>query len=196
MLEDASDPKSFVTMIGSSHCSSSFEWWLDSGATCHVTNDRGLLAEVKVVQEKMENYNGGETEMTHVGTPELVLSLGKILFLNNVKVVPTLTKNLISMSLLDKAEMSFTTQKRRMTLTVNSHYFGCAYLINGMYRLSLNNESINQLSSNLLDSKLLHNRLGHVKYRKMLDLAKSHNIPLDLFIRFDKYEVCAQTKIT
>ncbi|KAK8936988.1 hypothetical protein KSP39_PZI012089 [Platanthera zijinensis] len=74
MLADASDPKSFVAMIGSSHRSSSAEWWLDSGATCHVTNDRGLLAEVKAVQEKVENCNGGETQVTHVGTAELVLS--------------------------------------------------------------------------------------------------------------------------
>ncbi|KAK8950761.1 hypothetical protein KSP39_PZI003380 [Platanthera zijinensis] len=196
MLADASDPRSFVAMVGSSHRSSSSEWWLDSGATCHVTNDRALLTEVKTVQEKVENCNGGETQVTHAGTAELVLSSGKILFLLNVKVVPNLTKNLISISLLDKAGMTFTTQNGRMTLAVNSHYFGCAYLINGMYRLSLNNDSIHQISSNLIDPKLLHNRLGHVNYRKMLELAKSHNIPLDLSIRFDKCEVCAQTKIT
>ncbi|KAK8919425.1 hypothetical protein KSP39_PZI020937 [Platanthera zijinensis] len=196
MVVDNSDPKSFVAMIGSSHRSASSEWWLDSGATCHVTNDMSLLSKVTTVKEKVENCNGGATDVTHAGTAELVLSSGKTLILQHVKVVPNLTKNLISMSLLDKAGMSFTTMNGRMTLSVNSHYFGCAYLINGMYRLSLDNDCINQVSSSLIDPKLLHNRLGHIHYKKMRDLAKSQNIPLDMSIRFDRCEVCAQTKIT
>ncbi|KAK8950852.1 hypothetical protein KSP39_PZI003301 [Platanthera zijinensis] len=76
MVVDISDPKSFVAMIGSSHRSASSEWWLDSGATCHVTNDRGLLSNVTTVKDRVENCNGGATDVTYAGTAELVLSSG------------------------------------------------------------------------------------------------------------------------
>ena len=95
------------------------------------------------------------------------------------------------MSLLDKAGMSFSTMNGRVTLSINSCYFSCGIMINGMYRLSLDIDSINHVSSILIDPKLLHNRLGHVNYRKMQHLTKTHNIPLDTSIRFDKCEVCA-----
>lgn len=99
-------------------------------------------------------------------------------------------------SCLDNAGMSIFISDDRVTLSVNSHYFSCGFLTGGMYVLSTVNEMVSQVSSNLIDPITLHNRLGHVNYKKIVRLSKTHNIPLDTSIRFNRCEVCAQTKIT
>lgn len=77
MLVDTSGPQSFIAMMGRGRSSSdSSEWWLDSGATCHATNDKGVLTEVTVVKDTVQNCNEGETVVSHAGTADLVLSSG------------------------------------------------------------------------------------------------------------------------
>ncbi|KAK8924196.1 hypothetical protein KSP39_PZI019371 [Platanthera zijinensis] len=67
-------PTNFVAMVGKGKASS--EWWLDSGATCHVCNNSALLEVVKEVKETVIIANGTVTDMLRVGNATLTLSSG------------------------------------------------------------------------------------------------------------------------
>ncbi|XP_061364227.1 uncharacterized protein LOC133307693 [Gastrolobium bilobum] len=74
MSTNEPEPQAFIGMINNEKASVSSEWWLESGATCHITNDRNLLIEVIEVKDTVENCSGDETNATHVETANLVLS--------------------------------------------------------------------------------------------------------------------------
>ncbi|XP_077232503.1 uncharacterized protein LOC143869830 [Tasmannia lanceolata] len=106
MLVDKAKPKSFIAMMGKDKPSTYSEWWLDAGATCHVCNSKKLLTDVTKVKETVTVASGAHIEVTHIGTVNLALFSGKILTLKDVKIVHTVQKNLISISLLDNTGYS------------------------------------------------------------------------------------------
>ena len=75
----------------------SLEWWLDSGATVHVCNDRNqfkIYEEVNNREVLMGNDNSAK--VCGQGTTELNFTSAKKLSLMNVFHVPNLRKNLVS----------------------------------------------------------------------------------------------------
>ncbi|KAK8923549.1 hypothetical protein KSP39_PZI019391 [Platanthera zijinensis] len=69
-------PTDFVAMVGNGTASS--EWWLDSGATCHVCNNPKLLEDTKEVEETVTVANGAITDVLKVGNATLTLSSASI----------------------------------------------------------------------------------------------------------------------
>lgn len=82
----------------STTASSSLPWILDSGASHHVTNDIANLSLHAPYDGTEELLVGDGTglSITHIGSIEFSNSI----VLNNVLVVPTITKNIISLSQL------------------------------------------------------------------------------------------------
>ncbi|PON91412.1 Zinc finger, CCHC-type, partial [Trema orientale] len=73
-------------------------WYMDSGATNHVTADLSnlaLQADYKG-KEKLAVGNGSQLSISHIGSSQILTS--KALQLNNILHVPEITKNLISIS--------------------------------------------------------------------------------------------------
>ncbi|XP_077215827.1 putative disease resistance protein RGA3 [Tasmannia lanceolata] len=131
-------------MLGNCKKSTSSDWWLDTGATYHICNSKKLLMDIVGVKETVTVASEAEAEVTHTGTANLVISSDKILTLKYVKVVPAIQKNLTSIILLDNTGMCSSFLGGSVTLTVNSFYFGYAFLIDGMHRLSLATDTISQ----------------------------------------------------
>jgi hypothetical protein len=76
-------------------------WWLDSSANVHMCSDALLFSSYQVTQDSsMLMGNGSHASVCGVGTVDLKLTSGKIVQLKNVQHVPSISKNLVSGSLL------------------------------------------------------------------------------------------------
>ena len=76
-------------------------WLIDSGASVHICKDRGLLKNVRKVNESVVIGDGTEIVATVCGTVDLrTVGTGKQLVLSNVLFAPEFTKNIISVARL------------------------------------------------------------------------------------------------
>lgn len=77
-------------------------WFIDSGATNHVTKDIGIFfyCSVFIGNDKLHIGNGMGLDIHHVGSVLLSTISATPLYLNNVLHVPAITKNLLSVSKL------------------------------------------------------------------------------------------------
>ncbi|KAH9699266.1 retrovirus-related pol polyprotein from transposon RE1 [Citrus sinensis] len=77
-------------------------WYIDSGATHHLTNNLQNLSPAKEYSGNhlLHDGNGQGLHISHVGYTDLHTSLDSILHLKDILFVPHLTKNLISISKL------------------------------------------------------------------------------------------------
>lgn len=87
--------------------SSDTNWYLDSGATHHLTNDMNnmQISESFTGTSKLIIGNGTGLNITHIGKAVLRLhncTDSTVIKLNNILLVPQITKNLISISQLTK----------------------------------------------------------------------------------------------
>jgi hypothetical protein len=79
-------------------------WWIDSGVTIHVANSlQGLSIRRELAngQRSIRVTNGVEAEVNVIGDLAIELDDGFVLNLNNVLFIPSLRRNLISVSCLD-----------------------------------------------------------------------------------------------
>jgi hypothetical protein len=78
-------------------------WWIDSGATVHITNSsQGLFGTRTTGRERsLQVANGREAKVQAVRTLPLLLHGSFTLYLNNVLYVPSLRRNLISIASIE-----------------------------------------------------------------------------------------------
>jgi hypothetical protein len=79
-------------------------WWIDSGATVHVANSLQGFRSTRNTQRNERHVkvaNGVQADAKAVGDIPLELADGFILLLRDVLFVPSLHRNLISVSCLD-----------------------------------------------------------------------------------------------
>ena len=85
-------------------------WWLDSGCTTHVSNTmQGFLTTQTISQNEkfILMGNRAKVQVEAIGTYRLVLDTGHHLDLFQTFYVPSVSRNLVSISKLDKAGYSF-----------------------------------------------------------------------------------------
>jgi len=129
---------------------------------------------------------------------ELTLTSEKTLTLKTVKHDPSISKNLVSGSLLCDAGMRLDFQGEKVVLSYKKMFFGNAYRTVGMYKIStiVFTSVINELSTSEYSSTLWHKKLGHVNYRKMLNMKKLGLLQNCGGNKSEKCEVYIQAKIT
>jgi hypothetical protein len=79
-------------------------WWIDSDATIHITNSMQgfrMRRTLRRGERSIRVADGVEAEVEAIGELPLELNNKFILCLHNVLYVPSLSKNLISVSCLD-----------------------------------------------------------------------------------------------
>jgi hypothetical protein len=79
-------------------------WWIDSGATIHVTNSLHRFHMRRILQRRERSIrvaNSVEAEVEAIGELPLELNNGFILHLHNVLYIPSLSRNLIFVLCLD-----------------------------------------------------------------------------------------------
>ncbi|KAJ9557205.1 hypothetical protein OSB04_011819 [Centaurea solstitialis] len=113
-------------------------WYLDTGATAHVCDDKSKFVNYQEIHGKqVSTANGGRADIAGSGTILLYFTSGRSLTLNSVLHVPTITKNLLSYRKLDSHGFAIRGSDGTIVFTKNDHYIGKASLSRGMYALSL-----------------------------------------------------------
>jgi hypothetical protein len=107
---------------------SSNTWWIDSGATVHVTNSsQGLLGARTMGRERsLQVADGREAKVEAVGTLPLLLHGGFTLYLNNVLYVPSLKRNLISIASLEDDGYEYLFENNKCTIKFDDVIIGLA----------------------------------------------------------------------
>ena len=166
----------------SSTMNRSDEWFIDSAATKHMTNDRSILQNYIQYDQPKDIYLGDSTVIHALGegkvrlptvnsTYDVVLDLHKGLF------VPKLTKNLLSvpaMALMG-AEICFDKDKCLVLKDGKEFVIGCL-LHDKLY--SVNTIEYAQVSTadSTASPAVWHRRLGHLNYTNMNQLIKKEMV--------------------
>ena len=172
-------------------------WWIDSGATVHVANSlQGFhISHTLKGTRRLNVANGKEAEVEAVGSLTLKLHTGFLLQLKDVLYVPTLSRNLISVSCLDDFGFHCTFGEKQCFLKYCNKDVGLAVRRGKLYMLNLSgypmcvnlcemnmNERNHKKNGRSINpsSKLWHRRLGHISRGRMERLIKEEILhPLD-----------------
>ena len=115
-----------------------------------------------------------------IGTYHLILDTGYHLDLFETLYVPSISRNLISMSKLDTLGFSFTFGNGCFNLFKHNHFIGFDILCDGLYKLNLDNLFVKTLLTlhhnvgtkrglvNEHSAYLWHKRLGHISKEKLI----------------------------
>ena len=117
-----------------------------------------------------------------IGTYILTILSGLILSLDDCYYVPALTKNIISISSLNRNDFHLTFSNNGFSIMLNDVLYAYGILCNGIYLLDMSNPILTvhdnkQLKQdNVKPSYLWHCLLGHINKRRMAKLHKSGNL--------------------
>ncbi|KAK8593781.1 hypothetical protein V6N12_045855 [Hibiscus sabdariffa] len=186
------------------HVSTSSSWVLDTGCGSHIcTSVQGLHTRRTLAKGDVDLRvgNGARVAALAVGTYVLPLPSGLNLNLENCYFVPSLTKNIISVSCLDKIGFEIIIKNNSCSFFYNNLFYGSAQLINGLYILNQENMifNINTKKLKTNDSNqtyLWHCRLGQISERRISKLHRDGLLDPFVFGQLDVCESCLLGKMT
>jgi hypothetical protein len=111
-------------------CYAKFTWWVDSGVTTHVANSLPGLSGTRTLQRGVRTIkvaNRVQANVEAIGDLSLKLNNGFILRLKEVLYVPSLRRNLISVSKLDDDGIDCHFGNGKCKILVNNECVGLAF---------------------------------------------------------------------
>ena len=201
-------------------------YWLDSGSPLHITNSlQGFIRKRKPRNDEVNVCvgNGMPVAVKAVGSLKLDLGFGNFLILDNVFYVPSIKRNLLSVSLLAKLGCCFLIDSSGIKifkdsscfLIKNCSTFGSGVIENGYLKLNcslpqqdcmLVENRKNTLSNNTIGVKrtlhneksayLWHRRLGHISRERLQILVKNKTLPELDFSDLEDCIECFKGKMT
>ena len=175
--------------------STSTSWVLDTGCGSHIcTSVHGLKNRRTLAKGEVDLRvgNGAKVAALAVGTYVLTLPSGLSLELDNCYFVPAISRNIISLSCLDKKDFTIIIKNKCCSLYFDDMFYASAPLCNGLYVLdqdvpvyNINTKRVKTNDLNL--TYLWHCRLGHIGEKRISKLHKEGY--LDSF-DYESFEVC------
>ncbi|KAG8501441.1 hypothetical protein CXB51_003771 [Gossypium anomalum] len=177
VVEDYSDGELLVASVNDSKVSE--EWILDSGCTFHMSPNRDWFITYETVSEGVVLMgNNASCKIAGVGTIKVKMFDGVVRTLSDVRYVPELKRNLISLSTLDSKGYRYTAEsgvlkisKGSLVVMKGQRKTAKLYVLQG----STVTGDAAVASSSLSDddiTKLWHMRLGHMSENGMVELSK------------------------
>ena len=145
--------------------------------------------------------NGARVGAVSIGTYVIMLPSGLELYLHNCYYVPTLSKNIISISVLDMEGFCFVIKNQTLTFSFDDLVYSQATSNSGIYVLDTQTE-INHISNKKLKkgdselSYLWHCRLGHINENRIKRLVSTSSLPPFDFESYGVCESCLLGKMT
>jgi hypothetical protein len=189
-------------------------WWIDSGATIHIANSLQRFRMRRTLQRgerRIKVANGVEAEVKAIGDLSLELYDGFRLQLSDILYVPSLRRNLISVSCLDDDGYDCHFGNGKCRIVINNKCVGLAFRQDKLYLSSLS-ENVNDVSTeneNASSSmnatnkrkrvhdvslKLWHYHLGHISRGRIEQLIKKSILsPLE-FLDLEQCIDCIKEK--
>ena len=166
------------------------DWYIDSGASKHVTGQREALSRLGPGNRSRVSTAGGE--ILHVegkGIVEIPTTSGAIKF-ESVLYVPGITKNLLSVGSITDSKRMVLFDSKRVWILDESYQPPCASQIlatghrncrNGLYRFRPPEVSANAVNSFSdpkfkLDLLIWHKRLGHPSHRVLITMQQQSKV--------------------
>ena len=145
--------------------------------------------------------NGARVAALAVGDYSLHLPSGLILELNNCYYVPVITKNIVSVPVLDSEGFSFNIKNNCCSAYFNDIFYVSAKLSNGLYVLDLqtniyNIDSKKHKTNESNPTYLWHCRFGHISSKRIEKLHKDGLLKSFDFESFDICKFCLLGKMT
>ena len=177
---------------------------LDTGCGTHLCNNiQDLRNSRRLLYREVDLRmgNGAKLAALCVGTYSISLPNGLVLDLDNCVYVPSLVKNIISISSLCKKGFSCLINCNECSIYFNEIKYGVGILSNGIYILQTNNEcsssNIHNINSNNPNESLLwHSRLGHINETRLTKLYKDGYFKPFTYIPYGTCEPCLLGKMT
>ncbi|KAL0453364.1 UNVERIFIED_CONTAM: hypothetical protein Slati_1314500 [Sesamum latifolium] len=125
------------------------DWILDTGASRHFCSNKELFQELQEAHVDEYIFMGNSTTAEVLGKGKVFLKLtsGKTLTLNDVLYVPSLRRNLISGSLLNKAGLKIVLEADKVIITKNGNFVGKGYMMYGLFVLNTISTVSNKFAS-------------------------------------------------
>ena len=104
-------------------------WWIDSGATCHVTPHREVFTtyEPYVGEKSVFMGNSSSCSVKGIGMVKIPFSSGKMLTLKDVLHIPRLHKSLLSVKKLDDNGFKVVFESNKVILSKKGSFVGKGY---------------------------------------------------------------------
>ena len=167
-------------------------WWVDYGVTAHISNSMQGFLTIQTLNPN-ENFifigNRVKAPVEAVENFRLILDTGYCLDLFQTLYVPSCSRNLVSISKLDRNGFFIKFGNGCFSLYKNTSFVGFGILIGELYNLKLNNrfaETLLTLHHNVgtkrslnneNSSFLWHKRLGHISKESLEKLVKNEILP-------------------
>ncbi|KAL0334036.1 UNVERIFIED_CONTAM: hypothetical protein Sangu_1559800 [Sesamum angustifolium] len=176
------------------------DWILDTGASKHFCSNKELFQDFEEARDGECVFMGNSTTAGVLGKGKIFLKLtsGKTLALIDVLYVPSLRRNLISGSLLNKAGLKIVLEANKVIITKNGDFVGKGYMLDGLFVLNTISAVSNKIASDsvyLIESiNIWHSRLGHVNYASIKRLRNMKLINTSDMNECTKCTICVEAK--
>jgi transposase InsO family protein len=185
---------------------SSTDWIFDTGSCAHICRNVQALKSRRQLEKgevQLRVGNGTCIFAMAVGNVEITLSSGFVLELKDVYVVPSITRNIISISCLDLDGFNVAIKNKCCTLFRNDVCYGVAHLMNGLYVLDTNEHVLSverdkkkRKFSHESTTLMWHCRLGHINEKRIKRLQNVGLLDQFVFEPIDTCESCLMGKMT
>ena len=174
------------------------EWILDSGCTFHMTPNLDWFDTYKKVNAgRVLMGNNKACKVAGIGTVKIKLDDGSVKTFTEVRHVPELKRNLISLGMLSEAGCDFNGESDAIVIRKGSKLIMKGIRQNGLYRLqgktvinSANSYSVSKDNS----IKLWHLRLAHISEKGLEELHKQGLLEGTSYDKLDFCEHCLYGK--
>lgn len=180
----------------------SVEWYVDSGATSHMTNNENFLCNKKdTINKQIVVANNNTVSVSCVGDVKMLLKTENNNYdavVNNVEYIPDLCTNLLSVRQLTKKGNTVVFKNDICEIFDNDkNLIGKAFVKNDLYRLNCDvltsNEQVFFVKEN---ENLWHRRMGHICNNNLQNVKKScYGINCDVNSN-EQYVTCVSGKQT
>ncbi|CAI7870400.1 unnamed protein product [Closterium sp. NIES-54] len=187
--------ESIVLLAGDGTNTPSDSWFLDTGATQHMTHSASFLTNVGALKDVKHVVFGNNKSLpvVGVGSTRLIVDGGPV-DITNVLHVPGLKVNLLSVTQLAKKDVKLTIDSANMNLFWKGKQFAQGVLNGELYQLKTHPgaASSNVAQGSKVTLKAWHNRLAHANYDSVKELAnKGLAKGVDVVAGDDETGVCA-----
>ena len=182
-------------------------WVLDTRCGAHICgNVQGLRSSttwLKVSGSKSQNE--ARVVALVVGTYDLTLLFRRVLELNSCYFVPTMNRNIISISCLNLEGFMFVIENNNLSIFRGDNFYCTGYLMNGFYILNIESSDYKSIynintkkfkSNDLNPTQFLQCRLGHINEKHISRLNENEVLDSFDFKSFELCESCLLEKMT
>lgn len=148
-------------------------WYIDSGASCHMTPHKDILNNFTPnTQPSITVANNQKLKVIGSGSTSIRVNDNDIQ-IKEVLVVPELSANLLSVSCMVESGNSVIFEKEGCrVININRDVLLNIKASNGTYKLNVNSPQCNKATSDYDELMRWHRKLGHLSYSHMCKLQK------------------------